>query len=514
MHGTLTALYNSAAQARTVNTVPLETYVADTVPGESPSSWASLGGAGPQGMNWGFQELEAQAVAVRSYVLADLGGYGGYADTCDLTCQTYRGTEYETATSVAAADDTAGQVMIMPNGSIATTEYSSSTGGYTSSANQQSPFTPVPDDGDAVCVSGACNTNHQWTTSVSDATVQAAWPQIGTFIGLLGATADPGHPSDASYGRVDTITIQGTATTITIPGTEFYVDLGLNSDLFDVTSTSGGVLSITGQGWGHGIGMGQWGALGYAIGQDNGEGNWAYAQIVSHYYGPAHMGTLAGSVVGQPSGGVGGYWINAADGGVFSFGNAGFFGSTGGMRLNKPVVGIASTHDAGGYWEVATDGGVFSFGDAGFYGSTGSIRLNKPVVGMAVTPDGGGYWLVASDGGIFAYGDAGFYGSTGSIRLNKPVIGMVPTHDGRGYWLIASDGGVFAFGDAGFFGSLGGAPPAHRAGRGGADTRRRRVLGTRRQRHGLRLRRRPGGRRGGGVARAQHHEEPDERPDP
>ena len=151
----------------------------------------------------------------------------------------------------------------------------------------------------------------------------------------------------------------------------------------------------------------------------------------------------------QPSGGVGGYWIDAADGGVFSFGNAQFYGSTGGMRLNQPVVGMATTHDAGGYWEVASDGGVFSFGDAQFHGSTGSIRLNKPMVGMAVTPDGGGYWLVASDGGIFAFGDAQFYGSTGSITLNKPVIGMVPTHDGAGYWLVASDGGIFAFGDAG-----------------------------------------------------------------
>ena len=122
--------------------------MADTVPGESPSSWASLGGAGPQGMDWGFQELEAQAIAVRSYVLAGLGGYGGYADTCDLTCQTYRGTAYETPASIAAANDTAGQVMIMPGGQIATTEYSSSTGGYTSSANQESPFTAVPDDGD------------------------------------------------------------------------------------------------------------------------------------------------------------------------------------------------------------------------------------------------------------------------------------------------------------------------------------------------------------------------------
>ncbi len=462
VHGTLTALYNSAGQARSVNTVPLEQYVADTVPGESPSGWGSLGGAGPQGMDWGFQELEAQAVAVRSYVLANLGGYGGYADTCDLTCQTYRGIEYETAASVAAANDTAGQVMVVPSGRIATTEYSASTGGYTSSANQQSPFTAVPDDGDAVCVPGACNPNHQWSASVSDAALEAAWPQIGSFTGFGGAVFDPGRPdNETTFGRVDTITLDGTVQDITIPGTEFYGDLGLNSDLFSVTSTNGSSASIMGQGWGHGIGMGQWGALGYAIGQDNGDGNWTYQQIVNHFYGPAQLGSLPGgtSPVGD-SGGVGGYWINASDGGVFSFGNAQFYGSTGGMRLNQPVVGMASTHDAGGYWEVASDGGVFSFGDASFHGSTGSIRLNKPMVGMAVTPDGGGYWLVASDGGIFAYGDAGFYGSTGSLVLNEPVIGMVPTRDGRGYWLIASDGGVFAFGDAGFFGSLGGAPPS------------------------------------------------------
>ena len=71
---------------------------------------------------------------------------------------------------------------------------------------------------------------------------------------------------------------------------------------------------------------------------------------------------------------------------------------------------MAATADGGGYWEVAADGGIFSFGDAGFYGLTGSLHLNGAIVGMATTPDGGGYWLVASDGGIFNYGDAGFYG--------------------------------------------------------------------------------------------------------
>jgi peptidoglycan hydrolase-like amidase len=465
VYGTMTATYNSGGAARSVNSLPLERYVADTVPGESPSSWATLGGAGPQEMPWGFQELEAQAIAARSYVLANLGGYGGYADTCDLFCQTYRGIEYETPTSIAAANDTAGQVMVMPGGQIATTEYSASTGGYTSSSNQQSPFNAVPDDGDAVCVSGACspsNPNHHWTNPpIPYSKITSTWPQLGSFTGGVSATTDGGHPFDFPYGRVDTITLDGTAQNVTIPGTEFYGDLGLKSDLFSITGTGGGVVSISGQGWGHGIGMGQWGALGYAIGQDNGDGNWTFSQIVDHYYAPAQLENLSNiTQVGGNSGGVGGYWVNATDGGVFSFGNAQFHGSTGGMRLNKPVVGMAATHDAGGYWEVASDGGVFSFGDARFMGSTGSIVLNKPMVGMAVTPDGGGYWLVASDGGIFAYGDAPFHGSTGSIVLNKPIIGMVPTHDGGGYWLIATDGGVFAFGDAGFFGSLGGAPPA------------------------------------------------------
>jgi peptidoglycan hydrolase-like amidase len=460
VHGTLTAVYNSLGQARTVNTLGLEQYVADTVPGESPSSWATLGGAGPQGQDWGFQELEAQAVAVRSYVLSDLGGYGGYADTCDLDCQTYRGIQYETPTSIAAANDTAGQVMVMPNGSVATTEYSSSTGGYTSSANQQSPFTPVPDDGDAVSI----NPNHHWTAQVSYTAIQNAWPQIGTFTGFGGATSDPGHPYDFPFGRVDTIILDGTSdpSGLSVPGAEFFTDLeadGVLSDLFTVTSNSGGEVNITGQGWGHGIGMGQYGALGYAIGQDNNEGNFTYQQIVSHYYAPATLSTLANVTTLGASGGVGGYWIDASDGGVFSFGNAHFFGSMGGKPLNQAMVGMVGTHDAQGYWTVAADGGVFSFGDARFYGSTGNLRLNKPVVGMAATPDGNGYWLVASDGGIFAYGDAGFYGSTGSLRLNKPIIGMVPTHDGNGYWLVASDGGIFAFGDAGFYGSLGSAPP-------------------------------------------------------
>ena len=211
--------------------------------------------------------------------------------------------------------------------------------------------------------------------------------------------------------------------------------------------------------------------------------------------------------------------------------------------INAPAVGVTSTPSGQGYWLSAADGGIFTYGDAAFSGSTGALHLNAPIVGMAATPDGGGYWLVASDGGIFTFGDAYFYGSTGrhppqpahrghgghprrrgllagglrrrhlhlrrrhllrldrrhapqrarssawrppptagatgwwpptaasspsatppstarpgAIRLNRPIVGMAATPGGRGYWLVASDGGIFTFGDAGFFGSAGALP--------------------------------------------------------
>ncbi len=150
-----------------------------------------------------------------------------------------------------------------------------------------------------------------------------------------------------------------------------------------------------------------------------------------------------------------GYWMVASDGGVFSFGDAAFHGSTGAIKLNQPIVGMASTPSGQGYWMVASDGGIFSFGDAAFHGSTGAIKLNRPIVGMASTPSGQGYWMVASDGGVFSFGDAAFYGSTGAIKLNRPIVGLASTPTGKGYWMVASDGGMFAFGDAKFFGSTG-----------------------------------------------------------
>jgi hypothetical protein len=188
-------------------------------------------------------------------------------------------------------------------------------------------------------------------------------------------------------------------------------------------------------------------------------GNLGYSTVTlegSQYgFGDATQFNFASSnapIVGIANAGDGpSNWQVAADGGVFSFGNAQFYGSMGGTPLNSPVVGMASTPDHGGYWLVAADGGIFSFGDAVFHGSMGGIALNAPVTGMAANTVGG-YWLVATDGGIFSF-DATFFGSTGGIALNAPISGMAASSDGNGYWLVGADNGVFAFGDAPFHGS-------------------------------------------------------------
>jgi hypothetical protein len=191
-----------------------------------------------------------------------------------------------------------------------------------------------------------------------------------------------------------------------------------------------------------------------------GAGSWPMfhhdPQLTGNAGGTTPRGSLA--ACDQPAAIQTGYDLAASDGGIFSFpaGGMPFCGSTGGQRLNRPVVAMAMAPRSGGYWEAASDGGIFAFGGARFFGSMGGRHLNSPVVGMAATPDGGGYWEVAADGGIFAFGDARFLGSVAGDRLNEPVVGMSATADGNGYRLVASDGGIFTFGDAPYAGSKGG----------------------------------------------------------
>ncbi len=159
-----------------------------------------------------------------------------------------------------------------------------------------------------------------------------------------------------------------------------------------------------------------------------------------------------------------GYWLVGSDGGIFSFGAAGFHGSMGGIPLQRPVVGITPTASRQGYWLVASDGGIFSFGDSSYYGSIPGVglhpagsgqpnSLNAPIVGMVPSTSGHGYFMVASDGGVFAFGDARFAGSCPGIGgCYGTAVAVMPDSSGNGYWLVTNLGAVYAFGDASNYG--------------------------------------------------------------
>jgi hypothetical protein len=155
----------------------------------------------------------------------------------------------------------------------------------------------------------------------------------------------------------------------------------------------------------------------------------------------------------------GGYWLVGSDGGVFTFGGAHFFGSTGSLTLQRPVVGIVPSETNQGYWLVATDGGLFSYGDTSYYGSIPGLgihpagsglpnSLNAPIVGMVRSVDNGGYFMVAADGGVFAFGDAKFAGSCPGIGgCSGTAVAVVPTRNADGgYWVVTSTGNVYGFG--------------------------------------------------------------------
>ena len=86
---------------------------------------------------------------------------------------------------------------------------------------------------------------------------------------------------------------------------------------------------------------------------------------------------------------------------------------------------MVSTPSGKGYWLVARDGGIFTFGDARFHGSTGGGSFGT-MSGMAVTPDGGGYWLSNTAGQVFTFGNAPYYGDLYRVGV-AGILGVVAT---------------------------------------------------------------------------------------
>ena len=216
--GAIRAVKLSATSAKTLDVLPMESYLRGVVPRESPSSWA-------------LEALKAQAIAARSYSEYERAHVAStaYYDICDTTaCQVYGGQAHYDASSNRlygeetstdqAVHDTAG-VIRSYNGAAIFAQFSSSNGGWTTDGGQ--PYLVAQrDDWDGV----VSNNVHSWTASVTAAQIQARYPAVGTLLRMRVTSRDG---NGEWGGRVKTVVLEGhdstgAATSVSTTGAGIY----------------------------------------------------------------------------------------------------------------------------------------------------------------------------------------------------------------------------------------------------------------------------------------------------
>ncbi|MBQ3053931.1 MAG: SpoIID/LytB domain-containing protein [Clostridia bacterium] len=284
---------------RVVNVLPLDHYLYGVLPNEIYPSW-------------GEEALKTTAVASRSFTLASMGGKhedDGF-DICTNThCQMYRGMGTEYASTNKAIDDTAGQVLTY-NNKVISAVYSANNGGYCeSSANvwvadlpyykiKKDPYTP----------------EDLWTVNYTGDEIRERIKSKGKDIGKITGIK---VTKTSESGRVTELTITGTNGKYVTTKDSIRSLLSLKSTMFEIlvngnsleslisaiiamenSADKGTILSeivfpaydikvtINGKGYGHGVGISQWGCKNMA---DMGK---SYTEILDFYYDGAEIKKL------------------------------------------------------------------------------------------------------------------------------------------------------------------------------------------------------------------------------
>lgn len=255
-----------------VNYVDLDEYLYSVVGSEMPTSWP-------------LEALKSQAVAARSYALYKRSKLANTVyDLGDTTTwQVYKGVSAETTSTQAAVQQTASQVLTY-QGSIIEAVFHSSSGGHTENVEdvwvQALPYLRGVTDYDQQAPVFA------WSETVSASEMRGAISGIGNILSMVPVSTTPN-------GRVRQLKVIGDAGQATLTGEEFRQALDLRSSLFVVNpqggqsvggkSTTPQSFVIQGRGFGHGLGLSQWGAYSLASQGYN------YQQILGHYYRNASL---------------------------------------------------------------------------------------------------------------------------------------------------------------------------------------------------------------------------------
>jgi stage II sporulation protein D len=247
-----------------INTVLLEDYLLSVVPSESPATWP-------------LESLKAQALAARTYAVSNWRkretlGFDMNADTSD---QMYTGIQGEHPGSSQAVKETQSQI-IAYQGKPITALFFSCSGGYTDSSQEvwgvDLPYIQPAQDFDQAAP------RYRWSKVISQSQLQGALAKLGENIGQIRQIE---AIEKTPQGRVKRVRFTGTQGTTEVDANKFRFAAGLSSTLWQAQSDSGKpprAFTFDGGGWGHGLGMSQWGARQMAA-----DGKTA-TEIIQHYY--------------------------------------------------------------------------------------------------------------------------------------------------------------------------------------------------------------------------------------
>lgn len=264
-----------SARSTIVNTLSVEDYLRGVVPSEMPVSFP-------------LEALKAQAVAARSYALASLGKHrDSGADVCDVDqCQAYRGASAETQNTDCAVFETKGEALVVGT-RVLSAMYSADCGGSLAGMDQLGPSSVQPDcseDGKAYCLE---NPRHEWEARFPVAEVLRAAKETKAveLMAIEIASRD-------ESGRAVQLRLTHDQGQTVIDAKVLRRTLGssrMRSLLCTVSLDSNArEVVFSGQGWGHGAGLCQWGARGMALSSSKNN----YQAILAHYYPGATLQKL------------------------------------------------------------------------------------------------------------------------------------------------------------------------------------------------------------------------------
>ena len=259
-----TRLVRQGSGITAINYVDLEQYLYSVVGAEAVASWP-------------IEALKAQAVAARSYALYKRSTASKSLYDVDTTIgtQVYKGLDSEYLTTHEAVNGTTGQIMTH-GGQVILAAFHSSSGGHTE--NVEDIWTsPLP------YLRGVVDYDQQspvfqWTKVFSPEEISTRLGEVGIIKTMIPEQITP-------QGRVVTMKVISDRGTTTVTGAKLRKVLDLRSTLFRV-NTDGNSIQVYGRGFGHGLGLSQWGA--YYLAKQGIK----YQQILSHYYQKAILSRI------------------------------------------------------------------------------------------------------------------------------------------------------------------------------------------------------------------------------